>query len=73
MTEKEKVIEGISVLKDEMQTVIIETVLVLEETKEEAVNVLKQIKDLESENEYLKLLLADNTPMMKQLIPILKS
>lgn len=73
MTEKEKVIEGISVLKDEMQTVIIETVLVLEETKEEAVNVLKEIKDLESENEYLKLLLADNTPMMKQLIPILKS
>lgn len=63
MTEKEQIIQGLSVLKDEMETVIVETVPVLQETKDEAQNVLEQIRDLKSENEYLKLLLEDNAPL----------
>lgn len=46
-----------------METVIVETVPVLQETKDEAQNVLEQIRDLKSENEYLKLLLEDNAPL----------
>lgn len=53
VTEKEQIIQGFSVLKDEMETVIVETVPVLQETKDEAQNFLEQIRDLKSENEYL--------------------
>ena len=53
MTEKAQVIEGLTgtVLKDEMENVIIKTVPVIQETKEETKNVLEQIKNLKSENE----------------------
>lgn len=62
MTKKEQIIQGLSVLKDKMETVIVETVPVLQETKDKAQNVLEQSRDLKSENEYLKLWLEDNAP-----------
>lgn len=62
MTEKKQIVQGLSVLKDEMETVIVETVPFWQETKDAAQNVLEQIRDLKLENEYLKLLLEDNAP-----------